>query len=203
MRFWVAAAATGLAGCSAAERLIAAPVGVKIRSDETRIEHVWTAGDPDRGQWIVGMGVGLAYDFEIVYERAQGSPRGLTFHGSFNLLPPVVDFAPGISFGMLDMLNQTRDGRSPYVAISFRYAQFGDFNVEAPVLSTIGMRGGKHAGLFTSVELPFADSFRLLVEHDAIRLTAGVELRPVRGLVVRWLFRQEETMLGVQVRWRS
>lgn len=185
-----------------AERLISAPVGSKIRSDEARLEHTWTTDDNDRSEWVFGTGIGLSYDLEIVYERNPGRPRALTFNASYNYVPPVVDITPGISFGVLDAVNRTKDGRAPYVAISYRLGQYGDFNSDVPATVSFGFRGGKNNGLFTAIDLPFADSFRLLAEHDAIRLTAGVEVRPFRGLGLRWLFRQDEARVTVQYRWR-
>ena len=69
-------------------------------------------------------------------------------------------------------------------------------------LSLVGTVLGSEDGAFVGMSLPFSESFRLIVEHDAFRLTSGFEIKASEGFALRVLFRPNETLVGFQTRAR-
>lgn len=174
------------------DRLINIPTGKKLPFDEVRAEFVF-GGKPSHEQGYIGMGIGLQFDAELIYERFSPNPAFVSFNFAYNYVTPVTDLSPGVSVGVRDATNRTADGRAFYIAATFRIAT----DTNAPAELTLGGGTQSLRGFFVGAMLPLTERLRLLGEHDSLRWTAGFELRPFRGLFLRTLFRQDRTQFSV------
>lgn len=186
-----------LACCAKADRLILIPTGNKLPFGKVRAEAIWSTRDRDHVQGFLGAGIGHSFDAELLYENISPNAQVGSFNFAYNYVVPVSDLTPGLSVGVRDALNKTRDGRSFYIASTFRIAPDGLYNENSPPELTIGFGTESLRGLFVGASLPFTDHFRLLAEHDSFRITAGFEIEPLPGLALRALYRQDETLLSV------
>ncbi len=186
-----------LAASASAERLLFTPIGGKLRSDRIRSE-VFFEGfkSASRYAWI-GTGVGDSFDVEIAEQRIRGGRSRSTFDFSYNYIVPFPDYAPGISFGVMDAADQTEFGISAYGVVTWRYNQFDPWNDETPLELSIGAGTGRFRGIFVNTRIPFSNELRLLVEHDSRAITAGFELIPLRNLRAVWMVRGDQTLAGL------
>ncbi len=197
----IRALAAGLGGfliCAAwADRLLEISTGTKISKRVARVElQSWQgAGRVDR--WFLGHGLGENFDFEAVLERRSKRGRVASIDFSYNYLTPVVDVSPGISVGLLDTAGVTERGRTGYVAATWRFAQDSD-DVTRPLNTefTIGYQMGGTTGLIFGFSLPLSQAIRLIAEYPTRDLSAGIELRPLRPLSLKWVFGQNRTLLS-------
>lgn len=188
-----------LARDAVADRLILTPTGTKVPYGTVRPEGLWELGHAKRVRAFVAVGLSQSFDAELLLD--DWASRGTaSFSFSYNYMVPVVDLAPGVSIGMVDVLDRTEFGRSVFVAVTHRIGLIGDFVGDLPAELTLGARTGR--GAFVGFMLPVAPQVRILAEHDAIRATAGVELRPVPGLAVRYLFQSSQNLVGLSYSWR-
>lgn len=171
---------------ASADRLILAPTGNKIRFGQARLESMFTP-DGDQNRWFLGYGVTKEIELEVTSERFRSGVYRNSLNASFNLMNPLTDFAPGVSFGVTDALDNTADGRRTYLAVTFRLGLDGDYNQDAPMEATVGFAYGRGFSPFVGVMIPLTWQTRLLAEHDGFRVSAGLEFRPLRGLAARYL----------------
>jgi hypothetical protein len=180
-----------------ADRLIHIPVGKKIPFGEVRTSTLFEIASPENHESILGIGIGKSFDAEVRWPHFPGDRRKTTLDVSFNYLSPIVDISPGISIGMLDLLQETREGRRGYLAITWRRGVIGDAVNNSFVELTVGfLFGGTNNG-FVGVQLPFTDQFRLLAEHDGIRINSGMEFRFAPTASTRLLVREGRLAVGL------
>lgn len=196
-RLTILAIALQLAAAAVADRLIMIPTGSKLPFGKVRAEFIWSTRDRDHVQGFLGAGIGHSFDAELLYENISPNAQIGSFNFAYNYVVPVTDLTPGLSIGVRDALNKTRDGRSFYLATTFRIAPDGLYNENSPPELTIGFGTESLRGLFVGASLPFTDHFRLLAEHDSFRMTAGFEIEPLPGVALRALYRQDATLLSV------
>ncbi len=182
---------------SFADRLILIPTGKKILSGGMRYEVLTIVGKDTTLGWI-GTGLGQSYDFEITGESYDSNRvvNGVDF--SYNYTVPVIDFAPGISFGVQDAANVTRRGRNTYIAVTYRFGNFGEHNQDVPTELTFGFWTRENGLMFFGASLPLSEPLTLLVEHDSDIMTAGIEVSPFKGGAFRMLFHERETLVGLR-----
>ncbi len=202
MRSILILALLGAVAVAQAERLILIPTGKKYAKGMLRTEWLLAGKHPDDVQWFLGTGIGDSFDAEILYERLGPNPHVSSVNFAYNYLVPVVNLTPGISFGVRDLMNKTADRRSLYLATTFRIGLDGDYNSDVPMELTIGVGTESIKGLFVGVMIPASENFRLLAEHDSLRITAGFEIRPVKGFGFRALFRENRTLWGLNYEMR-
>ncbi len=169
-----------------AERFITIPTGTKISSGTVRTELDRLPSENFWQAWL-GYGVNQNIDVEIGESWLAGTASRPIFNVGYNYILPLTDISPGISFGIQDITNGSARGRAAYLALTYSYANDGDFNQETPTQVTFGFWTKKSGLLFVGVSLPFSYQFRLVGEHDGSALTAGVEFRPAHGTVLRFL----------------
>ncbi len=184
-----------------ADRLILIPTATKLTYGSYRLEHLFDQSGSGHSQEYLGYGIGVSFDMAVTSGDLTGLDD-LSFDFAFHVLDPIVDFAPGFSVGVVDALDRTHDGRRAYVATTYRSGLDGPFNAFTPAEATLGMFFGSRNAMFTGVQLPFSDALRLLVEHDANRLSAGIEVRPFKGWSVRWVQREDRQIWSLGIRAR-
>ncbi len=187
-----------MAFVSQADRLITIPTAHKLRIGEYRYEITSLQGAGRESYQYLGTGLTSNMDIEFRTERFPGANERSTFDLSYNHFPAGLDIVPGLSVGVQDAMNQTRDGRRFYLATSFTNI-FGTINGDVPADVTLGGFFGAQSSAFVGVSIPFSKEVRLLAEDNGYRLTAGFEVRPVKWLGLRMLFRNQQTFVDASV----
>lgn len=187
-----------LAGAAHADRLIQTPRGGKLPYGTIRAEYLYEPTSRHNTYRYLGFGITTAFDLELRYDDVEGFDRGTTFDVGYNVNAPFTDLAPGVSFGVLDALDETREGRRYYMAITTKQSASDDLVSGEAMELTIGFTLGSKNGAFVGLSLPFSENVRLLAEHDGFRATGGLELKTRSDIALRLLFRSNETLLGLQ-----
>ena len=89
-----------------------------------------------------------------------------------------------------------------YVAVTYRFGNNGKLNQDVPTEFTFGLWTRKKGAVFGGVTLPFSKVLSLVAEHDSVNLTGGVEICPFNGGAFRFLFRQNQVIVGLRVQSR-
>jgi hypothetical protein len=178
-----------LAALSSADRFILSPTGRKIPVRTVRVEQMFDAGDRRNSLTYVGAGITTAVDAEIGWDRLGQSDREVVLNFSYNVVDPLVNLNPGISFGVQDALGRSARGRRYFGAITWRKGLYGDLNSDSSLDVTLGWECGDFNGPVFSVNLPFTNQIRLVAETEGPFVTGGVELRLSKEATVRWLHR--------------
>lgn len=194
------ALSVGLAPACLADRLITIPIGRKIPFRSIKVDsfaELSSARSLDH--WI---GVGVTPEFELSYhrERIADGPLRDTFDVAYNYVTPLINQAPGISAGVQDVLNQTRDGRRFYLAVTWRQAADNIGMGNVPFEVTLGISQGDRTLPFVGASLPLTESLRLLAESNGNRIASGLELRLFRNQFgARLIVRDQDVMLGANL----
>lgn len=191
----------GLTGVASADRLITIPTGRKLRESEVRLETQFEPASRRTVRNYVGVGLPRGFEVELRSFGQTGVSTLGTFDLSYNFQPPIIDLAPGFSVGVLDVYNRTDEGRRAFFAVTSREGLALDaLNLSADI--TLGVTIGRQDLPFVGLSLPFAEQFRLLMEHNGYEIAAGFEIRPIRELGIRAIFRSNETSLAIQLQRR-
>jgi hypothetical protein len=172
------------------------PTGRKIPYGTVRLEYLseFRSGRTTFG--YLGLGIGTSFETEIRTEYFRGDKTVGTIDFAYNYISPIPGITPGISVGVQDLSESTVDGRRVYAALTFR-EPFETVNGSVMADTTLGLYlHGPSIG-FVGVSVPFSKEFRILVEHNGLRFTSGVEIRPVPSVGVRLLYRESDTLVGV------
>jgi hypothetical protein len=178
-----------------ADRLITIPVGKKIPFRTVKFDtFIELSGGHSWDRYI---GVGVSPEIELAYhgERFAGNAATDTLDFSYNYVSPIMNASPGISVGVLDTLNRTRDGRKLYVAATWRLAVDNIGMGNLPLDATIGFSQGSRALPLVGVSIPVSEALRMLVESDGLRIAAGLEVRGFKNMVGARLFVREQTIM--------
>lgn len=201
MRGLTLALALALPLSACADRLILIPTATKLTYGSYRLEHLFDQRGGDRAQSYLGIGVGLAFDMAVTAgDFGGGDDVSVDF--AFHVLDPLVNFAPGGSVGVVDAMDRTADGRRAYIVTTYRSGLDGRYNAFAPAEVTLGVFMGSRNTMFVGAQLPFSDAFRGLAEHDGNRASAGFEVRPFKGMSLRWVQREDRQVWSVGYRGR-
>lgn len=171
---------------ASADRLFLIPLGKKIHSGGFKFETAHFGGSDRSYSWLT---YGVDEYFEVSLTRqAIGSTAQGSFDIAYNQVSPFIEITPGFSAGIIDVLGVTETGRVGYLAITFEYANYGEWNQELPTEFTLGFWTKEEGLLFAGARLPFSRYLWLFGEHDSERFTAGVEVWPVPEARVRFAF---------------
>jgi hypothetical protein len=198
----VAAATALLFACAApADRLVLIPTGKKLLSETFQIELLTDRSRDVTMGWL-GFGLGQSWDLELTGESFDDNTLQASLDFSYNYTVPIVDFAPGISFGVQDAMGVTQRGRNLYMAVTYRFGNYGELNQDIPTELTFGFWSRSEGLLFAGVSLPFSKSLSMIAEHDSENLTAGFQVSPHDGVAFKALFRQSQVMVSFRVQSR-
>lgn len=179
MRFWASLLVIGVAAGALADRFILTPTGSRIRPGTVRAESLAIAGRPTRS-WLEA---GITTNLDLGISHIAGRDPSLDL--TWNYLLPITDIAPGLSFGLLDLADETPEGRAGYLAFTNHFGNMGDLNSDIPTEFTLGIWTRGKGQPFASVSFPFADQFRLIAETSGGEIRAGFDLRPIKALSVK------------------
>lgn len=200
MRFVLAAAALLFAAFASADRLIKSPTGYGLRSQEFRAEMWWTADRFDQG--FAGYGLTSNLEIGATLDRGPGNSDRFGLDFSYNYIRPILDYAPGLSVGVYDLMNETSEGRSVYLAATIRMGNFDPANQDVPTELTVGGWSRHKGSAFVSFSLPFAEQFRLIAEYEGREISAGFDVRPLPGTYLRWVFTEGRPAYGAGIKIR-
>lgn len=184
---WIVALAVMLPTLGMADRLVDIPLGRKLLQGAVRLRAGAPIGERAGGQFLLGTGVMDSYEVDIELSRSEGLPWRGTMDVGYNFSPPITDIAPGLSLGVLDVLDRTEPGRAGYVAFTQRFGNFGELNQNTPTEVTLGFWTRSSGLLFVGASLPLWDRFLILAEGSGENVVAGFEARPFTGFSLRWL----------------
>jgi hypothetical protein len=153
---------------------------------------------PGSSYSFLGVGLTTFIDAEIWRREFDGGGDFTTLDLTFNVNAPLAGFAPGISLGILDALDETSDGIRAYAAVSILdNLDTGPFSGNASVETTVGVTVGRTSHAFVGASLPFSERFRLMAEHDGTKISTGAEYKLNQGPYFRLVFRPNQTLLSV------
>lgn len=196
MRATLAVLVVACAATATSDRLILIPTGTKLPFRTFRLERLFDTDLNDSRNQYYGVGIGKSFDAALVTDD-HGKHATLDF--AYSYLDPVVNYAPGLTVGMVDALDRTTEGRRMFVAVTYRSGLDGVFNASTPAEATLGAWFGSRNAFFAGVSLPMSRSFRILVEHDALRPAIGLEFKPMPSLAIRWVTSSEAAMLSLSL----
>lgn len=196
-RLAVIAATLGLAAVASADRVITAPTARKIPVGTVRYEYRGLPNDSSVHENLIGFGLTTLFEMEVRSSAMRTSNERGTFDLAYNVIAPIPEFAPGISFGVQDVMGETVEGRRYYAAITYRPIVTGAAG-DMPADVTLGMIQGERLVPFVGVVLPVAHKVRLLAEHNGVQPAAGIEIRPAPSIGFRMQFRESQNLASVQ-----
>lgn len=182
------------AALARADYIVTVPNARKVLYREFKADFLWEARTKANARtWAT---YGLTPDIELSLTSETVAPRDTicSFDLSYSVAYPFVNKMPGFSFGVVDALNSTRDGRHFYLATSYDAGMIGQYNRETPMTVVIGAFFGSMNGPFVGFSIPYTECFRLLGEHDTKHIAAGFEFKPSKETSIRWLFRDSSVM---------
>ena len=188
----------GLAAVAAADRLITIPTGRKLPYGTVRYEFRSEGKQRGTREHLLAAGIGTSFELEARTSWLDKDRGAGTFDLAYNVISPIPDLSPGISFGVQDALDQTEDRRRFYTALTFR-PYFITANGDVPGEVTLGIMQGEYTHPFVGVGIPFSREFRILAEHNGLRPAAGFEYRPKPNYAFRFQFRERQTLLSLQL----
>lgn len=195
MRLACCAIALLLCGGAFADRFVETPTGYSVRHRWVKTE-AWWANGRDFDHAYLGVGIAQGFDIGATLNRYGQPSDRFGLDASWNYIRPLTDYAPGISVGMVDVLNETEMGRAAYFALTYRIGNYDPGNQDVPTDFSFGWWTRDGGSLFLSCSLPFSYSLRMISEYDGRQLAAGVEIRPFPDATIRWVFREGNPVIG-------
>ena len=191
-----------LVACSAAraDRLIDIPTASKLIYGDYRLEYADQTSDSRTQLGYFDVGIGTAFETTVRAEQYQSRNLNGTFDVTYNYISPISGISPGIAFGIQDALGNSIDGRRFFACFTFRDIVEG-IGGEFPYDITIGGFVGAHSNPFVGTSIPFSSNFRLMAEHDGIRLSAGLQYQASRALGLRLMVRGNDFLADLS--WRG
>lgn len=184
---WVVSILALLPVMAAADRLVDIPLGRKLLLGSVRIRAGAIVGDRSSGELRAGTGVFDSYEVDIELSRRGDASWRSTFDLSYNVAPPITDIAPGLSLGILDVLDETEGRRAGYLAFTQRFGNYGEQNQNTSTEVTLGFWTRSSGLIFVGASLPVWDRLLILAEGSGENVLAGFEARPFPGFSLRWL----------------
>jgi len=148
-------------------------------------------------QNFLGLGIGKSFELDLRDFRPAGGQSVNTLDLSYNLISAFPGgVAPGVSFGVQDAANVTPDGRRFFAVTTFRNTMDEiSGNVYADI--TLGFQVGSLTSPFVGVSVPFTSHLYLLAEDNGFRINAGLEFRPSSRMALRFIVREQRTLLSL------
>lgn len=193
--------AVGLCSLSFADRIILAPNALKVRNQQARLEYDFELTRHRNARAYLGIGVTKEIEAEFILDRMETKPDLASLNLSYQFVPCIADAAPGISFGVQDLMDRTIERRMFYTAFTYRFGMDGQYNSNTPLELSLGFGVGRRNGVFVGAMIPFTWQFRLLADHNIQGVSAGLEYFPLHNASVRWIFRDGQSQLGI--RWTT
>lgn len=198
MRFPAIAIFLAAAGISRADWLFDIPMGRKIPVGTLKFEYRADPRTDGYNETRLGLGITKGIDATFRALSFGGDPRIGAIDFSYTAVAPVPALTPGVTFGVLDATDHTRDRRRYYAAFTFRE----DFESVDGTLSsdiTIGAFGGSNASAFAGIRIPLSRNLHFIAEHNGLRIATGFEWRFLPLTTTRVAIRDGAMILGLSL----
>ncbi|MEM4408310.1 MAG: hypothetical protein QXI19_06165 [Candidatus Caldarchaeum sp.] len=157
---------------------------------------------------IIGVGAIRNWEINGMLKSSQSQFKTFSLNIQHSIVQPYPDLFPGISIGILDLFNETKEGMSLYVAGTWQTNIYTDWATDERGSITIGTGTKRFRGAFVSLYLPIYRRVSLLGEHDSRDLLVGFEFVPIKNtdsskdlwIGLRVVFSNDGTSLGFQLR---
>lgn len=199
MRWLLPFVLLGGSAVARADKLITIPTGSKITLNTIKFEGLLEQSRNRNSRYYIGTGLTDAIDAHITGEVFDGRRMRTSLDFSYNYIPPIIGIGPGISVGVQDAFNVTRDGRRFFLAITTKEGFADSVSGLAPAEFTFGGYFGAVNAPFVGVALPFTDYVKFLAEFNGQRIHAGVEVKPTPQIGLRAIFERRDVLLGAQI----
>ncbi len=180
---WVSVLLTGLMGNALADRLIEIPTGSIVYPARLRLEGGALIGKTNetRAQLFLRPTPNLE-----LHGVRTGFDRRTELYGlQYTVIPEVLGYSPGLSVGVSDIFDRSREGRGYFVAISYGLASLGETPLDLDLRIHLGFGFEGMPSFFIGFEVPLTNQFVLLAEHTGERVNFGASLRVSEYLQVR------------------
>jgi hypothetical protein len=184
---------------AAADRLIDIPTAAKLPFGDFRLEYTDSVADGRTQLGYFDTGISTSFEAAIRTEQYLHHSFVTTTDFEYVYISPISDLTPGLAAGVQDVLGDTQDGRRYYVCATWRNT-VESAGGDHPSDVTLGYYFGSHPAPFVGTSIPFSSCFRLLAEHDGIRLSAGFEFLPTPGVALRLVERGPDLMADLSFR---
>ncbi|MFN8138293.1 MAG: hypothetical protein U0R49_00680 [Fimbriimonadales bacterium] len=185
--------------CACADRVINTPTGYTLQPGEFRLDYHRSGTKFQDQNAYAAVGVIPYLEFGLQYEDFDHARPQATFDAQYSLIQPYPDLLPGVSVGMLDVLNLTERGRVVFLAATFQFNLTESWSYRERINLTIGAGTGLR-GAFMSLNWPIYTRLAFIAEHDSRDLSAGFDFEPVAGFGIRALVRNNKPEYGIQIR---
>lgn len=125
-------------------------------------------------------GFGQHYEATVTDDSFGSDAARLTGTIAYHYLSPIADITPGIAAGILDVANQTTDGRRAYVSVTMNRSLPGITRFGYCQL-TGGAEFGRHGSPTGGIRLSIAPNVQLAGVYDGFRFSSGIELTSTSG----------------------
>lgn len=178
-----------------ADRIVFVPTGRKVNDKHVRFDLLSLPSQDSGFGWFT-VGLMNTWEFELYGENLNSNQLDIGSNIAYNLIQPLTDLGPGVSFGILDLGDNTSNRRTGYLAVTYRLGNSAPINQDIPTDFSFGFWTRDEGIFYAGFEIPFSREVRLLAEHDSRFITAGFELKPVEEASLRFLFRDGYPMVG-------
>jgi hypothetical protein len=186
-----------LVAISDADRLITIPTARKLPFKTIRYELRFQPDSFGTRESLLGIGIGPAFETELRSLQIPSMGSTNTFDFAYNYIAAFPGVSPGISVGVQDAADQTREGRRFYGVTTYR-VPCTTANGDYPADVSLGMYAGRHWSPFVGVLIPFSQEIHLLAEDNGSVIAAGFEYRPTPSLNLRFQVRDNRPLMGFQ-----
>lgn len=183
--------------CAFGDRVVTIPSAYSLQQGEAKAEVIAFGEDLKFGWLRLDARILPFIEMQAYGFRIPGEETRFSFNVQYTLIQPFPDATPAICVGVLDVLNETEFGRSPYIAATLVSNIYSDWADREQISLTIG---GIRRGVFVGVNLPMLKGASFVGEYDTKRITAGFDIEAIRNVGVRVVFRAGEPMIGLQFR---
>jgi len=182
--------------CAHADWFVTTPLARSNAQNELRADWLAEKGNRTAQRYSFGLGNG----FTVAASHSPADTWGADF--SYNYLPAFLDESPALSVGVLDIADETPEGRTLYAAFTFRFGNIEPHNQDTSTDLTVGIWSRNGSSAFVNVAYPITNRWLLIAEGTRDDVSAGFELRPVSQVAVRLLTRESGPFLGASLRWQ-
>ncbi|MCL6623783.1 MAG: hypothetical protein K6T17_04075, partial [Fimbriimonadales bacterium] len=141
------------AGCALpllGDQIFFLPTGYTLQPQEVRF--LWLSPTKAQREKVALIGVGVVHNWEVngLWEEKKSGDKTVSLNIQHSIVQPYPDLFPGISVGVLDLFNETEEGRSFYVAGTWQTLIYTDWATTERGSFTVGVGTKRFRGAFVA-----------------------------------------------------
>jgi hypothetical protein len=166
-----------------ADRVIEVPTGRLLYPQWLKAELGTLDTDRDRTRWLLNCRVGSYLELSASRSGVAGETELLGLQ--IGLYPEIPNYTPGISLGVTDLFDKSRQGRGYYLAISYSVPMLGETPLDYDLRFHLGFGFEGMPSLFVGFEVPLTNHLFALAEHNGDTINAALVWQPLPQLQLR------------------